>query len=579
MASPVRDWCPLTVADTVAEERDAEAPGARGFRGWLRWIVRPPTAFGGAVGALVFFWLSLLPSLLPRAWLFQGVVSGLTAVIGYGIGGAVGAGVRRLATGTADRRDRVRWVALGGVALVGTVILLVLSHGWQNELRRLMGIEDEPDFSGLGVLLVALLVGSLILLVARMVRSFGRFVIRQVGRAAPPRVSILIGIVLTVLVVVGFAQGFLWRGIVAGLNEGSSVANARSNEGTDVATATERSGGPDSLVSWDSLGRQGRDFVALGPTVADLEAFHGDGCCLQPIRVYTGLDSAGTAAERAALAVGELHRTGAFDREVLAVFTATGTGWINPRVASSLEYLHRGDTAEVSMQYSFLPSWMSFLVDQTKAAEAGHELITAVLAEIDQLPEEQRPTVLLFGESLGSYGTEETFADLADLRNRVDGALLVGPTFANPMWERLTAERDPGSPQWLPSLAAEPGVRFARTPADLEGFADTAAAPRVVYLQNASDPITWWNVPLAYRRPAWAGEPAAPDRAGAFRWIPIVTFWQTAVDLANSLGVPAGHGHYFGTNVVDAWAAVAPPEGWRSEDTERLRALLATPEE
>ncbi len=67
----------------------------------------------------------------------------------------------------------------------------------------------------------------------------------------------------------------------------------------------------------------------------------------------------------------ELERTGAFDRTVLAVMTSTGTGWIDPQTADALEFLHNGDTAEVSMQYSFLPSWISFLVDRSKAADAS----------------------------------------------------------------------------------------------------------------------------------------------------------------------------------------------------------------
>ena len=40
---------------------------------------------GIAFGAL-FFCLSLTPSLLPRDWLFQGLIGGVNAAIGYGIG-------------------------------------------------------------------------------------------------------------------------------------------------------------------------------------------------------------------------------------------------------------------------------------------------------------------------------------------------------------------------------------------------------------------------------------------------------------------------------------------------------------
>ena len=49
------------------------------------WWVRHYTFFGTAVG-LVFIWLSMTPSLLPRGPLFQGLVSGAAGAIGYGLG-------------------------------------------------------------------------------------------------------------------------------------------------------------------------------------------------------------------------------------------------------------------------------------------------------------------------------------------------------------------------------------------------------------------------------------------------------------------------------------------------------------
>ena len=44
-------------------------------------------------------------------------------------------------------------------------------------------------------------------------------------------------------------------------------------------------------------------------------------------------NSADTVQERADLAVEELERTGAFDREIVVVATSTGTGWIDPDAA------------------------------------------------------------------------------------------------------------------------------------------------------------------------------------------------------------------------------------------------------
>ncbi len=46
------------------------------------WLLRRPTLAGVAV-ALLFWWWSLDPSMLPRSWYAQGAVSGLSAAIGY----------------------------------------------------------------------------------------------------------------------------------------------------------------------------------------------------------------------------------------------------------------------------------------------------------------------------------------------------------------------------------------------------------------------------------------------------------------------------------------------------------------
>lgn len=62
----------------------------------LRWawsLLRLDFA-GVAVGAL-FFCLSLTPSLLPRDWLFAGLIGGVNAAIGYGLGVVLGKADRK----------------------------------------------------------------------------------------------------------------------------------------------------------------------------------------------------------------------------------------------------------------------------------------------------------------------------------------------------------------------------------------------------------------------------------------------------------------------------------------------------
>ena len=146
-----------------------------------------------------------------------------------------------------------------------------------------------------------------------------------------------------------------------------------------------------------------------------------------------GLDSADTAQGRAELAVRELERTGAFDREVLVVAAATGTGWLEPAAVNSVEYLHGGDTAIASIQYSFLPSWISFLVDKERAADAGQALFDAVYDRWSDLPAKQRPKLIAYGLSLGSFAGQAAFASPVDMAARTDGALWLGsPSFSEP---------------------------------------------------------------------------------------------------------------------------------------------------
>ena len=81
-----------------APERDAAEPDAVAEppvrpRWWhfprtRRYLSGFPPA--GLTGALVCYCLSLTPSLLPRAWYLQAVMSAVTAAIGYGVGLLIG---------------------------------------------------------------------------------------------------------------------------------------------------------------------------------------------------------------------------------------------------------------------------------------------------------------------------------------------------------------------------------------------------------------------------------------------------------------------------------------------------------
>jgi uncharacterized membrane protein len=207
------------------------------------------------------------------------------------------------------------------------------------------------------------------------------------------------------------------------------------------------------------LGFEGRNFVAGAPTIADIESFDPDVTALEPIRVYVGLDSADSVEERVDLAIAELERTGAFERAVLVAVTPTGTGWVDPDAARTIEHMYGGDTAIVSVQYSFLPSWIAFLLDTTSPKVLGTALFDGIHEAWAALPEDDRPVLLAFGQSLGSMGGETAFAEpslsgsIDAITSRYDGALFTGPTRDNAVYGTLVDERDPGSPSWKPTVA------------------------------------------------------------------------------------------------------------------------------
>ncbi|MFB7669224.1 alpha/beta hydrolase [Kitasatospora sp. NPDC056138] len=538
-----------------------------------RPVVRRAPSWSALVGAVIGYWLSFTPSLLPRPWWLQAAACAITAAIGYAVGALIGPVVRRCGVRPDERLRRIGWSALAAAGGTAIVFVTAWSVRWQGDLRRAVHMDPRIVWWQWALVLpLAVVLFGLVVLVARALRLGTRQLARLTARVVPPRQATAVAAVLMAVLVVGFVQGFLLRGLLAVVGGAASVTDLSTSPGIVRPELPTLSGSPASLESWDSLGSKGRDFIGRASTAAGITRFTGQPA-KDPVRVYVGLRSAGTLHERAELAVRELERTGAFSRRVLVVISTTGTGWVNERIAKPPEYMYGGDSALVAMQYSYLPSWVSFLAEG-EASDAGVALIDAVRARWSQLPADTRPRLLVAGESLGSYATERAFPDgVAQLAQRVDGALLVGPTPDNPIRRTVTDGRDRGSPVWRPVYRDGRTVRFAQRPDDFGKPPTEWALPRVVYLQNGGDPVTWWEPGLIWARPAWLDRPRAPDVSAAMRWYPLVTFWQVTCDLAAADSVPDGYGHRFGTLPTAAWAQIAPPEGWTAAETERLDAF------
>lgn len=537
------------------------------------WWIRHYTFTGTAVG-LVFIWLSTTPSLLPRGPLFQGLVSGGSGAIGYGLGVFAVWLVRYLrSTTSSPPPPRWAWAVLIPVGAVGMTVMIIWFHVWQDQVRDLMGVPHLKWFSYPLAATASVVVLFLLVELGQLTRRLIRFLMRQLDRVVPPRVSAVVVVSLLVALVIAVLNGVVVKVAMRAMNNAFAAINDEMSPDSAAPKSRLRSGGPGSSAPWESLGHQGRVFVEGGPSVARLTEFNG-APATEPIRAYAGLNSAAGINATAKLAARELQRTGGLNRAIVAVATTTGTGWINEAEAAALEYMYNGNTAIVSMQYSFLPSWLSFLVDKENARHAGQALFEAIDELAREMPEAQRPKLVVFGESLGSFGGEAPFMSLNNVLARTDGALFSGPTFQNTIWTDLTANRDPGSPEWLPVYDGGDNVRFVARPGDLDRPDGPWGSPRVVYVQHASDPIAWWNPDLLFHKPDWLSEPRGYDVLPQVRWIPVVTFLQVSADMAVAVEVPSGHGHHYTRDVADAWAAVLQPPGWTAEKTARLRSLL-----
>lgn len=528
----------------------------------------------GLVGAVAMFALSMTPSLLPRPWPFQALVSGLAMLFGYGLALLLTWVVRSIWSARPSARlVRRGWQVLAVAGPVVLVAAVVAGRFWQNEVRELVGEPPHADLNLVLILAVASLVFVVGLAVARVLRWITRRIALLLGRVVPRPVALTVGVVLVSLASYWLVTGVAFDAGITFADRVYSQENEGTPSGTDQPTSSLRSGGPGSAVSWESLGYQGRAFVGQGPTAGQIADLTGRPA-VEPIRVYAGIESADTIEERARIAVDELERTGAFSREVLVVAAATGTGWLSPAATTSVEYLWGGDTAIASIQYSYLPSWLSFLVDKERAADAGAALFDQVYAKWSQLPAETRPRLIAYGLSLGSFASQSAFASTTDIAARTDGALFLGsPSFSEPHAE-IEADRDPGSPQWRPVYQGGQLVRFGPTTGDLAPPASPWGFPRIVFLQHANDPVVWWDPELILERPDWLAEPPGPDRSSQMVWIPGVTFVQVTIDQFFGTSVPDLQGHNYEGTMVGAWQTVVPARGWTVAQLAELEQLI-----
>ncbi len=525
----------------------------------------------GVLLGTVFFAFSLTPSLVPRPSAVQGLLSGLSFAAGYAIGTAGHwLWINLHLPTTRPRTTRFIQRVAFGLCLFVAAIYLWQAANWQNSVRAIMGM--EPVDRGLPILL-GLISSTVFLLVLGLTRLFW-WVFRRLSlflrRYIPARVSHIIGVVVTAWIFWSVIDGVLISTLLRVADGSFQQLDALVDSDLPVPTDPARTGSEESLVRWEDLGRTGRAFVAGGPDTEELGAFFGHDTPA-PVRVYVGLNAAETPEQRARLALQELIRAGGFERSVLLLVTPTGTGWVDPGAQDTFEFLHRGDTAAVAVQYSYLNSPLVLLTQAEYGVQTARALFTEIYGHWRTLPADSRPRLYLFGLSLGSMNSDLSF-DLFDIiDDPFDGILWSGPPFRNQTWASVTRDRDEGTPRWLPKFRNGAVVRFMNQTEGPDIPGSRWGDFRILILQYASDPITFFSSDTAWREPSWMREPRGPDVSPKLRWYPVVTMFQLAADMIVG-NAPPGFGHtYAATDYIDAWLALTEPAGWTEAEIRRLR--------
>lgn len=533
----------------------------------------------GLLVATLFFAASLTPSLLPRTWGMQGVLSGVSLAAGYGLGV-----LARSAWGYLElpvprpKAQRVVTLAAAVFSVATVLLFLRTAAEWQNSIHGLMELEPVDSAHPFRVGAIGTVVGVGLLGFARLFQLTFRIIQRRLDRFLPRRVANMAGGLLAVFLFWSVVNGVFFERFIRGLDASFQQLDALIEQDVASPEAASRTGSAASLIAWDDLGRRGREFVSTGADERELRASLPETLAADvrpPIRVYVGLNSAESIQARARLALAELRRVDAFDRAVLVIATPTGTGWIDPSAMDALEHLHGGDVATVAVQYSYLPSWLSLLAEPEYGVETSRAVFSAIYGYWTELPDDRRPELYLHGLSLGALNSERS-ADFYDvISDPFSGALWSGPTFRSMTWRSRTEQREPGSPAWLPRFRDGSVVRFTNQDEALAIPGAEWGAVRIAYLQYASDPITFFEQQALYREPEWMSGPRGPDVSPELRWYPVVTMLQLAVDMMAADQSPLGYGHaYAPEHYVHAWRAVTAPPGWSEPEIERLKERL-----
>jgi hypothetical protein len=357
--------------------------------------------------------------------------------------------------------------------------------------------------------------------------------------------------------------GRVLAGRVAHIIEGREQ---RMEPALDVPPLTaELSGAPGSLVPYETMSRMGRRFVWTVRRPEEIERVTGEPARAFPVRTYVSLDSAGTEEERVDLALRDLERAGGFARSWLMVASPTGTGYLNYAAAGALEFLTRGDCATLGLQYAQRPSPISLDRVSHGRSQFG-KLVKALAAQLSAIPSGQRPRVVLFGESLGAWTSQDAFLGKGTQgleSEGIDYAIWIGTPHGSKWKDQVLEGSEANVDRSRIGVFDNIGQLTALDPT-------ARARLRYVMVTHTNDGVALMGPELMVQQPDWLGpadsRPARIPKGQ--KWAPITSFVQTLIDTKNAARVVPGkfeaEGHDYRADIVPFFDAVlgfeSPPD-------------------
>lgn len=542
----------------------------------LRFVIanRPRPAQLPVLAGLLLAAVSLTPSLIPRDFIMQGCLAGLSMGIGYMVMQFLLSLWRSL--GLPVLRDEAAMVAhliVAGPVLAVLIYCLWHAAEWQDSIRTHVGLGPVEETNTLKMAGIALAVFAGLFLLGWLVQGLYDALRRRLARVIPPRTANLVGLLIAAQIVLIATRDGVVEWALSVADTSYAAAQQLTHPEAAAPDDPQMAGGPGSLIDWRLMGKPGRDFMLSGPDAAAISALTGQPA-RQPLRIYVGLAQNDDPWARARIALEEMRRLGAFNRKVLVLTSPTGTGWMDPASHDVVEYMHNGDVATVAVQYSYLQSPLALIFETQSGLDTSTATMRLIYDAWRAIPPDQRPRLYLHGISLGAWSSMYAMNLFQMVNDPVDGALWAGPPFPSTLWRQAVAGRNPGSRFVLPDVGGGEIIRFASQFAPPDRDPRPWGRMRVLFLQYASDPIVFYDPASIWRAPGWMREPPAQDVSPDLEFTPVVTQLQLALDMMLSKVPPPGFGHtYHAHDYIDAWAAVSAPEGWDDATADRLKAI------